>query len=182
MKNKALLWGILLIVVGFLIIFFFGFKDNNFLEIISYLTFFSGWMIITFTIFGKYYTDQKPKFTSHKLIWIRKTFKNIAIISFAVIGLFASVIISGKLADNRIQNILHNEPTDKTIAEVINLESRHTRGGWKIWAIFKYKTSENKTYEKGIFNYKNYFKKGNQYKIIYSIKHPEIIQIESKFE
>lgn len=148
LKNKAFLSGILLIVVGFIVIFFFGYKDNNFLEILSYLSFFSGWMIITFSIFGKYYSDQKPKFTTHKLMWIKKTFKNTGIICFAIIGMFSSIIITGILTDRKIQNILLNEPNDKTIAEVINLESRNTRGGGKIWAIFRYRASDNKTYEK----------------------------------
>ncbi|WP_262151353.1 hypothetical protein [Chryseobacterium foetidum] len=181
MKNKSFLYGILLISVGFLIVFFFGYKDNNFLGIISYLTFFCGWLIITFSLLGKYYSFDKPKFTKNKILWLKKTIKNIAIISFAVIGLFCSIIVTGNLTDKKIQNILNNEPTGKSVAEVINLESRHTRGGWKIWAIFQYRTQDG-IFKKGIYNYNSRFKKGDKYDIIYSVKYPEISEIKSKVE
>ncbi|MBD3903514.1 hypothetical protein NAL32_00430 [Chryseobacterium sp. Ch-15] len=181
MKNKALLYGILLILVGFSVIFFFGYKDNSFLEIISYLAFFCGWLIITFSLLGKYYSFGKPKFIANKILWIKKTMKNTLIICFAIIGMFSSMFITGNLTDQRIQNILGNEPTEKTIAEVINLESRYTRGGWKIWAIFQYKT-RNGIYKKGIYNYSGNFKKGDKYSIIYSVKYPEIAEIKNKVE
>lgn len=181
MKNKALLYGILLILVGFSVIFFFGYKDNGFLEIISYLFFFCSWLIITFSLLGKYYSFKKPNFSSNKMLWIKKTIKNTAIIGFAVIGMFCSMIITGNLTDRRIQNILNNEPIEKSIAEVINLESRYTRGGWKVWAIFQYKT-RNGIYKKGIYNYNDNFKKGDKYDIIYSVKYPEITEIKNKVE
>lgn len=178
MKNKAFLYGILLIFVGFLVVFVWGYKDNNFLEIISYLAFFCGWLIITFSLFGKHYSFNKPNFSSNKILWIKKTIKNTSIIGLAVLGMFCSMIVTGNLTYKRIQNIMDNDSTEKTIAEVINLESRYTRGGWKTWAIFQYKTIDNKIYKKGIFNYKNHFKKGDKYKIIYSVKYPEIIELE----
>ncbi|WP_131725574.1 MULTISPECIES: hypothetical protein [unclassified Chryseobacterium] len=181
MKNKSFLYGILLISVGFLIVFFFGYKDNIFLGIISYFAFFCGWLIITFSLFGKYYNFKKPNFSANKMLWITQTIKNTTIIGFAIIGMFFSIIVTGNLTDKRIQNILNNEPTGKSIAEVINLESRHTRGGWKIWAIFQYRTQDG-IFKKGIYNYNSRFKKGDKYDIIYSVKYPEISEIKSKVE
>lgn len=71
-KNKPAFWGILLILSGFSIIFFLGFRDNSFLEIISYFTFFCGWSLITFSLFGKHYSFKKPNFSSNKMLWIKK--------------------------------------------------------------------------------------------------------------
>ena len=182
MKNKAIILGIFLILIGFLISFFLGYKDNNLLGIISYFAFFFGWIAIVFSILGKYYSFNKPKFNSNKILWLKKTFKNTGIISLGVIGIFCSIIVTGNITEKRIQKILYTEPNEETIAEVISLESRYTRGGWKIWAIFKYKTSKNETYQKGIFNYGNKYKKGDKYYILYSIKYPEIIELEDKIE
>lgn len=179
MKNKTLFLGILLILVGFSLIFFLGYKDNGFFEILSYLSFFCGWLIITFSILGQHYSFQKPKFTTNKITWLKKTLKNTSIIGFAVVVMCSSMIITGNLTDKRIQNILNNESVGKTIAEVIELESRSTRGGWKTWAIFQYKTGDG-IYKKGIYNYNNTFKKGDKYDITYSVKYPEIIEIKSK--
>ena len=182
MKNKAAIIGILLILIGFCITYFFGYKENIFFGIISYFALFLGWIIIVMTLFGKLYSFNKPKFKLNKKIWFFKSLKNVGIVIFAVIGIFTSIVITGNITDKRIQNILHTETNYKTIAEIINLEKRHTRGGWKIWAIFQYKTLENKTYTKGIFNYGNIFKKGDKYNIIYVKKYPEIIKIEDKVE
>lgn len=115
------------------------------------------------------------------MLWIKKTIKNTTIIGFAIIGIFFSMIVTGNLTYKRVQNILDNEPTEKSIAEVINLESRHTRGGWKIWAIFQYRTRDS-IYKKGIYNYNDKFKKGDKYYIIYSVKYPEIAEIKNKIE
>jgi hypothetical protein len=182
LKNKASIIGILLILIGFCITYFFGYKENIFLGIVSYFAFFFGWIIIVMSLFGKHYSFNKPKFKSNKKLWFFKSLKNVGIIIFAVIGIFTSIAITGNITDKRIQNILYTEPNYETIAEIINLEKRHTRGGWKIWAIFQYKTLENKTYTKGIFNYGNMFRKGDKYYIIYSKKYPEIIEIKDKFE
>lgn len=182
MKNKGLIIGVLFILVGFLLTFFLGFKDNDLFGIFSYFAFFFGWIILTFSIFGKYYSFDKPRFKFNKTLWINKTLKNSGIIIFAVIGVFISIIITGNITEKRNEKILFTEPNNETIAEVINLESRYTRGGWKIWAIFRYKTPANETYQKGIFNYNNKFKKGEKYYILYSVKYPEIIELEDKVE
>jgi len=182
LKNTALFFGILLVLIGFSLTYFLGFKDNDLIGIISYFAFFLGWIIIVMSFFGKHYSFDKPKFTENKNLWITKTLKNLGIIVIAIIGLFSSIIVTGKITDQRIQKILYTEPNDECIAEVINLESRYSRGGWKIWAIFQYKTLENKTVKKGIFNYGNKYKKGDKYYILYSKKYPEIMEIEDKFE
>ena len=121
-------------------------------------------------------------FKFNKNLWINKTLKNSGIIIFAVIGVFTSITITGNITEKRNEKILFTEPNNETIAEVVNLESRYTRGGWKIWAIFRYKTPANETYQKGIFNYNNKFKKGDKYYILYSVKYPEIIELEDKVE
>lgn len=182
LKSKALIFGISLILVGFFLTYFLGYKDNNFLGIISYFAFFFGWIVVVMSLFGKHYSFDKPKFSLNNKLWITKTLKNAGIIFFAVIGVFTSIIITGKITDNRIQKILYTESNDETVAKVINLESRYTRGGWKIWAIFQYKTIENKTFTKGVFNYGNKYKLGDKYYILYSKKYPEIIEIEDKIE
>ena len=182
MRSKALFFSIILILIGFLLTFFLGYKESSFLGIISYLAFFFGWLVLVFSIFGKHYSFSKPKFNANKSLWFQQTFKNLGIISLCVIGIFTSIFITGNITEKRIQKILYTYPTEETIAEVIYLESRYTRGGWKVWAIFSYKTSKNETYQKGVFNYKNKYKKGDKYYILYSIKYPEIIELEDKLD
>lgn len=182
MKNKTIIFGILLILIGFSVTYFLGYKDSDLLGMISYLTFFFGWLIVIFSIFGKFYTFNKSKFFSNKFLWLKQTIKNTGIITLSIVGIIVSIIVTGHITEKRIQKILYTQPNDETIAEVIDLESRYTRGGWKIWAIFRYKTSANEIYQKEIFNDGNQFQKGDQYKILYSIKYPEIIELESKVE
>ena len=162
--------------------YFYGYKDNSFIGVLSYIFFFSAWITIAISLFGKFYSFNKSKYSLNRKLWLNQTLINGGIIVFAVCGIFLSIIFTGKLTDKRIENILYTETTHETIAEVKNLESRYTRGGWKIWAIFEYKNLENKTYQKGIFNYNSKFKKGDKYYIFYSEKYPEIIELEDKLE
>ena len=182
MKNKAIFFGILFIVAGFSLNYFLGYKNSDLLGVISYFTFFFGWIALIFSILGKYYSFSKSKFKANKSLWLKQTSLNTGIIFLAVIGLFTSIIITGNITEKRIQKILYTEPNDETIAKVVNIESRYSRGGWKSWAIFSYKTAKNETYQKAIFNYDNRYKKGDKYYILYSIKYPEIIELEDKIE
>lgn len=97
-----------------------------------------------------------------------------------MIGISWTIVVTGNFANKRYEKILY-ENSQETIAKVIKLESRHTRAGWKEWAIFEYNV-KGKVYLKGFYNNKNKYKLRDKYFILYSQEYPEIIELEDRIE
>jgi len=180
-KLKAIIISIVLILPGSLIFFYNGYKDNGFIDTISFLLILIGWAINLFLFFGRrLLKNKKVSFKKNKSIWFKqKIFTAFCYFGFGAL-LVCNVIVVSDLADRRISSILQNGNTQQALAVVIKLEHRNSRGGPKPYAIIKYQTT-NKSIEQSLYNgYDPKFLIGQKLLIKYSVDHPEMFEVLSR--
>ena len=172
--------GILLILLGSTWFYLEGHKDNGLIIGLSYIFVFLGWILVSLFAVGHLtLSDRKVKFNKNKLKWI-KTKGTSAIIYLTIAGLaIANMILVRKLMDNRVHNILANDPTNVTTATITKLESRNTRGGAKEFAIIQY-SADGKEVQQAIFNYDGQYFVGQKFEVKYSVDNPEMFQLKKE--
>ena len=174
-------FGILLILLGSTWYYLQGHKDNGLIIGLSYLFVFLGWILATLPVVGHFILkEEKVAFSKNKFKWI-KTKGTSAIIYLAISGLaITNMILVGNLIDNRIRNILTNDPTNLTTGTITELESRNARGGSKEYAIIQY-SADGKEVQQAVFNYNGQYFVGQKFEIKYSIDNPEMFQLKREF-
>lgn len=181
LKNKFILIGLCCILTGSIWFYFQGHRDNGFVNNLSYILTFIGWLIVLFSVAGQFLLKSKIKYKTNKSKWFSQSLVKTAIyIAFAglVVG---NIVLVDNLENNRVSSILNNEPTKTTTAKVTEIESRNSRGGPKSYAIIKYLT-DNGTFEQSLFNYNNQYSVGQTYELKYSVDYPEMCIIIRQLE
>lgn len=176
-KLKFIIVGLLCISAGSIWFYFQGYKDNGFINGLSYLITFIGWLIILFSFAGQILLGGKNiKYKANKQKWFIQKTKRTSIIALFC-GLLASNIILFNLLENkREQHILETQPTNTTVATVKKTEQRTGRNGGKSVAVINYVVGSY-VIQRAVFNYKNSYAIGQQYEIKYSIEYPEIFRV-----
>ena len=172
--------GILFILNGSTWYYLEGHKDNGLTIGLSYLFVFLGWILVSLSVVGHtLLKDEKLTFGKNKLKWI-KTKGTRAVIYLVIGGLtVANMIIVSKLIDNRVRNILANDPTSLTTGTITEIESRNTRGGPKDYAIIQY-SAAGKEVQQAFFNYNGQYFVGQKFEVMYSIDNPEMFQLKKE--
>ncbi len=181
LKFKAILIEILLILLGSFWLFYHGYKENGFIIYTSYILILIGWFGLLASIFGDILLKKRIKFKNHKIAWLKNSLKELLIYSLFALCFVANFVLIEKLADNRINRILLNDPTELTVATVLKIEYRYSRGGQKPWAVIRYST-EDKVILQAVFNYNLTYKVGQKYFIKYSVEYPSMFSILQKME
>ena len=72
LKTKGIFSGIFCLLVGGLIFYYEGYKDNSFIKFLSIGLVYLGWIIFLGSLFGAILlTDKKIRFANHKLLWFK---------------------------------------------------------------------------------------------------------------
>jgi len=77
---------------------------------------------------------------------------------------------------NRVESILDNEPTKETIATVVAIDLRSTRGGKQPWLVINYKVN-NEIIEQSFAEFNRDRRTGRKYLIQYSLEYPDMFRI-----
>jgi vacuolar-type H+-ATPase subunit I/STV1 len=176
-KLKFIFIGSLCVLLGSLLSYFQGYKDNGVIIGFSYFICFTGWSIILLSLAGKFFLKEKKiPFKKNKLKWLNRNISYL-VLTLAFGGLIiANLMIVSKLSDDRVSKILSTGLTKQTIATITKIEDRNSRGGPKSYAIIEYPT-ESKIVSQAIFNYENHYSVGQKYELKYAVAYPEMFQL-----
>jgi hypothetical protein len=165
------------VLTGSIWFYFQGHKDNEYIKGLSYSITFIGWLILFFSLVGQFLLKEaKIPFKKNKLKWLkRNVIHATAILTFCGL-VMTNITVIDYLTDYRLSETLNNQPTNKTVATIIKIESRNSRGGPKLYAIIKY-TADNRTFEQALFNYSNQYSAGQTYELEYSVEYPEMFRL-----
>ena len=139
LKPKLIVTSLVFVLTGSLIFYYNGYKNNGFLDGITYFLIVIGWIIILFGAFGRQLLKpKKVSFKKDKNAWMRqKIFAAICYLGFGALVVTNLVVVSN-LTNKRVSIILQTDYTQQTIAVVLRLTERNSRGGSKPYAIIQY--------------------------------------------
>ncbi len=178
--NKINPWlaGITLIFAGSLLLYFEGYRNNDIISTLSYLSVFGGWIFLYIRVVkGTPLEEKTDEFSkANPEPFMQHISKMFAI--FLLLGIVVgNIYYVSRLGNARKIDILQNQPSQTTIAEVTGIQVRRSRRSTSYYAIFEY-TAGNKTirhpwYEEN----EGDFLVGQRFEIRYSIKYPEMVEI-----
>lgn len=178
-KQRTIFIGALCILISSAWLYFQGHKDNNFIAGTFSFIIIIGWGILMFVFAGKWIMDEREiKFNADKQKWLKQKVRNTTIYIIFAITVVSNFILIGKMVDKRIYNILTTQDTQITFSKVTKIENRHSRGGWKSYAIITYQ-ADSRTIKQAIYNYNNKYIVGQILKIKYSVNYPEMFAVIS---
>ena len=177
-KLKISILSIVIIITGYLLYFFEGYKDTEVLRFVSFGLIFIGSAIIFTKFFGDFAFDYKVLKNRNSIypIWIIKLsrlFLNVAFLGIVLGQIFLII----DLNDKRVAFVLQNGVTDITMATVTSIENRHNKYGNHYYAIISYQTKD-KTINQAIEEIAREYSVGKVLRIKYSIEYPEMFKVE----
>jgi hypothetical protein len=157
--------GILCALVGTGLYYFHGHKDSGSLNILCYIVVVVGWIFASLPV-GKW------------LIARGASVGGYIIIAALIIS---NIVLVVNLNENRVQEILANDPVTLTTGTITAIESR-TRGAFTtVYAIIQY-SAGSELIEQEIVDDRGEFSEGQRFEIKYSIEYPEMFQLERVLE
>lgn len=181
--NKINPWigGIFLVVAGSVLVYFETYRNNQIIDIISYLLIFFGWMVLFIkSTKGTSVNTGKIFFKDDKAGWFKQRVSNLIYYMVLMAALFGNIYYISNIAYARKREILANGPTKTAVAVVGYIDIRHGRNSNSYYAVFEYtvdgKIITHPWYEKN----ENDFFAGDKYKIKYSVEYPEMFVLKEK--
>ena len=174
--------GITLIFAASLIIYFESYRNNEWIDIIAYVSGFSGWMILFTQITkGTSVDAEKVLFKDDMAGWFKQRISTFFYYLVLMVVIFGSGYLMLNLVHDRKQEILADQTTKTTVAIIDHIEvSTGRRGGTTYHAIFQYtangKATSYRWYEDNEFD----FLVGDKYLIKYSVEYPQMFTIVNK--
>jgi len=171
-KWIKILVGLCLISVGSYISYFISYKNNDSFDYSCYFLDGLGWLFIFSVFFGSRFSNlDKNSSLGTRLIGA------IVFISFVFI-VVANMTIIKKYGDERVNDILNNQPTDYATAEVVRIDKKTTKNGRHIiWAIIQYKAQNIIVKQVLRDNQDNYYV-GQMMVVQYSIEYPDMFVVK----
>jgi hypothetical protein len=116
--------------------------------------------------------------TSNVIFKRLSKYKTLFVVFFIVISISVAGIIH-YLAKKRVDQILHDGPTEHAVATVIDVDMRSMRSGKQAWSIINYNATGT-TIEQSFADTSSNLMIGNKYLIEYSLKYPDMFRILRK--
>jgi hypothetical protein len=178
--DKINFWalGITMVFAGSLLIYFEGYRNSDYIFVVLYLLIFFGWTILFMQLIkGTIVDAKKIPFNQDRLKSVQQAVTKFFayIILVAIIG--CDIFYMMHLANNRTNEILQNDPTKTTVAEINSIETTHGRSGTHYYAIFLYKTADGQPVRYSWGENRGDFLEGQKYEIRYSVEYPEMFKI-----
>jgi hypothetical protein len=178
LKTNPWLGSITLVFAGSFLIYFESYRNNEFIDGISFLLILLGWVFLFEHVTkGTGVTAKKVLFKNDKAGWLKQR----SIIAFAYLALLAmlggNIYCFYQLGFDRKSNLLENEPTGKTTAVITGIQVRRSRYGNSYYAIFQYEVAGKVIQHPWFEEHESDFLVGQQFVIQYSVKYPEMFKI-----
>ncbi|MFI5163431.1 MAG: hypothetical protein ACHQHN_19285 [Sphingobacteriales bacterium] len=182
-KINAWAIGVTFIFTGTLLMYFDGYKNSQIIDIVTYLLILLGWA----TLFGeatKRTAIDAPKisFKVDKAGWFKQR-----ILKTIAYGILCSLIVGNiyyvnDMADEHQEQILANGLTKTAVAVIEHIEVRRGRYSTSYYAVFQYMAGNKLISHPWYETHEADFLVGDKYLIKYSVKHPELFEIENKLQ
>ncbi len=145
--NKINPWlaGIILIFVGSLLLYFEDYRNNDIISTLAYLSVFGGWIVLYIRVVkGTPLEEKTDEFSkANPEPFMQHISEMVAIFLLLGIVVGNNYYVS-RFGNARENDILQNQPSQTTIAEVTGIQVRRSRHSTSYYAIFEY-TAGNKT-------------------------------------
>jgi hypothetical protein len=170
--------GATLVFAGSMLMYFEGYKNNEIISALAYLTVFSGWIVLFIQVIKGTPLEYKNK---------NDTLSNPEPFKQRATRLLASLVLVGVMVGNiyfalhlgriRKTNILDKQPAQTTIAEVTGIQVVHGRSSTTFYAIFQYTAGNKPIRHRWAENGEGEFLVGQKFEIKYSVEYPEMFKI-----
>jgi len=177
---KINIWvvGLCLLFAGGTVTYLESYKNNQVIDIISYLLMFFGWgCLFTKATNGTIIDAPKVPFKEDKAGFFKQRISIFFAYTISIGALLGLMFWLNDLGINRKHDILQNQPTYTTIAVVDHINERRGRSSTSYYAVFQYmvkgKLISHSWYEKSEFD----FLVGQRFEIRYSVEHPDMFVI-----
>lgn len=175
-RIKLIVIAILCVVSGTLRYYYDGYKGNDWILSISIAFAGLGWVIL-FLLFGWEQINSKNIiYKKNKQAWFKQKLGRAKIFIVGTVLVGGYLILIDKAASYRVNNILSNEPTKTTMALVIDIQMRQSRGSSYYVAIIEYVADDIK-FQKAVNENLGLYKPGEKYTLKYSVEYPEMFRI-----
>lgn len=181
-RTKITLSGLFCLIIGGLLFYYEGYKDNSFISYASIGLIYLGWIGFIGSLFGKILlAENRIRFSNQRLLWLKGKTITVFIYALFAIGIVGTMELTSKYGARRVDKILSTEPTETSIGTIVKIDTRNTRGAPKLWAIIEYQTN-TKRVTQAVYNYKDIYSVGQRYLVRYSIDNPEMFEIIQRQE
>jgi hypothetical protein len=166
--NKKLITsgcGILCVFLGSAWYYFQGHKENGFLNGLGFIVIVIGWICALLPV-GQWLIARVA-----------------SVVGYILFGgiIFTNVVLVINLSENRVQEILANDPVSLTTGTITAIESRSRRSVTKIYAMVQF-SAGSELIEQEIIDERGEYVVGQQFEVKYSIEHPDVLRLERLLE
>jgi len=181
--TKINVWvlGLCLFFAGGTLTYLESYKNNQVIDIISYLLMFAGWLCLFMkAIKGTIVDAPKISFKVDKAGFFKQKIASFFAYAISIGAMLVLMFWLTEMGRKRRNDILLHQPTNTTIATVDYIDVRHSRSSTSYYAVFQYTVNGKMISFPWYEQQKSEFLVGEKFEIKYSVEYPDMMMLMRK--